>query len=232
MKTTALAQLVELLGECKGITATPELVEATGYSDRAIRKAKAELRCRNYSAARNPGAGTPVPNGTRVPDSHTCARAYKELPSEVVTLKKDIPPVGPPKSEPKKSKRKSPARPLPEDWVIPDDWVAKAESKFKLSAKVITQQAEQFHRNALQNDRRCVRWEMAFGNWIGKGLAEGWIKSAARKPQSNGVDDANRRALQEILGNGDVDGEAEQASNRTKFTQPGQTQDDLSPMLI
>jgi hypothetical protein len=56
-KLTALAQLIELYAEAKGITATQELARLTGYSDRAIRKAKTELECRNPGAA----PGTPVP---------------------------------------------------------------------------------------------------------------------------------------------------------------------------
>jgi len=48
---TTLAQLVALYAECKGVTSTKELAELTGRSDRAIRKAKAELRCRNHSSA-------------------------------------------------------------------------------------------------------------------------------------------------------------------------------------
>lgn len=56
MKRTALAQLVEMYAECRGVTSTKELADATGYSQRAIRKAKAELGCRNHSSA-----GTPVP---------------------------------------------------------------------------------------------------------------------------------------------------------------------------
>ena len=56
-RITALAQLVALYAECRGVTSTAELVAATGYTERAIRKAKAELGCRNQGAA-----------GTRVPE--------------------------------------------------------------------------------------------------------------------------------------------------------------------
>lgn len=44
MRKTALAQLVELYAECRGVTTTAELAQLTGYSERAIWKAKAELR--------------------------------------------------------------------------------------------------------------------------------------------------------------------------------------------
>ncbi len=68
-RLSALAQLIQLYAE-QGVTSTPELSERTGYSERAIRKAKAEPGCRHRGAARNqgaarkPGAASP---GTRVP---------------------------------------------------------------------------------------------------------------------------------------------------------------------
>lgn len=100
-KLTALAQLIEVLAE-KGITTTSALVERTGYTDRAIRKARAELECRNQGAA-----GTIVPEpgcrpGTRVPQTEpecrnqgaALARAYIESPSEITLtpeVKKESP---------------------------------------------------------------------------------------------------------------------------------------------
>lgn len=88
-KPTALAQLVAI-HMANGITSTKALSDETGYSDRAIRKAKAELECRNYSSARNQSAAHP---GTIVPQAEPeCrnqsaaprARAYKEFPSGIV----------------------------------------------------------------------------------------------------------------------------------------------------
>lgn len=103
-KPTALAQLIAI-HMANGMTSTKDLCAETGYSDRAIRKAKAELECRNYSAARHPGAASP---GTIVPQPEPeCrltrnysaapprARAYKESPSEIV-LEDSIPPLAPP----------------------------------------------------------------------------------------------------------------------------------------
>lgn len=58
---SALAQLVAI-HMANGTTSTAELARIIGYSDRAIRKAKAELGCRNQSAERNYSAGTIVPN--------------------------------------------------------------------------------------------------------------------------------------------------------------------------
>lgn len=80
---TALAQLIAIYTSA-GIVNVSDIAKRTGYSDRAIRKAKAELGCRN------PGAdcGTPVPErnpgaGTRVPEP-SCAGATNELPTEVL----------------------------------------------------------------------------------------------------------------------------------------------------
>src|SRR6056300_1721442 len=39
MKITALAQLVRLYAECRGVTSTAKLAELTGYSERSIWKA-------------------------------------------------------------------------------------------------------------------------------------------------------------------------------------------------
>lgn len=57
-RLTALAQLVQMYAECRGITSTAEIAAATGYTDRAIRKAKAELEFRNQSSS---GTGVPEP---------------------------------------------------------------------------------------------------------------------------------------------------------------------------
>lgn len=64
-KVTALAQLIQLLDQHEGIKSTADLARRTGYTERAIRKAKTELECRTD---RNPGAGTIVPPGTQVPE--------------------------------------------------------------------------------------------------------------------------------------------------------------------
>lgn len=61
-RLSALAQLCELL-IADGLTTTQELCKRTGYGERAIRKARAELECRNSSA------GNRVPNGTLVRNS-------------------------------------------------------------------------------------------------------------------------------------------------------------------
>lgn len=91
---TALAQLIAIYTSA-GIVNVSDIAKRTGYSDRAIRKAKAELGCRNPGAdggtpvpepgchtgtpvpKRNPGAGTPVPEPSR-------AHATNELPTEVL----------------------------------------------------------------------------------------------------------------------------------------------------
>jgi hypothetical protein len=83
MKITALAQLVELYAECRGVTSTKELAELTGYTDRAIRKAKAELQCRNQSSERNQNAGTRVPKAE--PQCRPLARAQAILENSNIT---------------------------------------------------------------------------------------------------------------------------------------------------
>lgn len=70
-RLSALAQLCELL-IADGLTTTQELCKRTGYGERAIRKARAELECRNSSA------GNRVPNGTLVRNSSSPDK--KEIP--------------------------------------------------------------------------------------------------------------------------------------------------------
>lgn len=79
---TALAQLVAVYTSA-GIISAAELSKRTGYSERAIRKAKAELGCRNPGAAGTTVPepefrdGTPVPQAEpecRNPDAASCAR--------------------------------------------------------------------------------------------------------------------------------------------------------------
>lgn len=96
MKRTALAQLVELYAECRGVTSTKELAELTGYTDRAIRKAKAELECRNQSSGRNQGSGTRVPKAE--PQCRPLARvqAIPEVKSNITTSSSESPASGKP----------------------------------------------------------------------------------------------------------------------------------------
>lgn len=78
-RLSALAQLCELL-IADGLTTTQELCKRTGYGERAIRKARAELECRNSSA------GNRVPNGTLVRNSSSPAKErvspHTPLPKE------------------------------------------------------------------------------------------------------------------------------------------------------
>ena len=73
VRLTALAQLCELL-IADGLTTTKQLVERTGYGERAIRAARAELECRNSSAERNSSAGN------RMPERNSSAAPQKEIP--------------------------------------------------------------------------------------------------------------------------------------------------------
>ena len=96
-RLSTLAQLVQMYGECKGISSTKQLAELIGVSERAIRKAKAELSFpgtdvpRNHSSA---GTGTYVPPpGTIVPPEpeqefrpEPRAPARNEYPSGITIL--------------------------------------------------------------------------------------------------------------------------------------------------
>lgn len=140
-KITALAQLVALYAECRGVTSTAELVAATGYTERAIRKAKAELGCRNQGAAgtrvpepqcrhgtpvpltRNPGAVSEPRCRNQGADSASRTHAHIELPSGVVITKKEVEESEVGKTSKIANRQKSPrgAR-LQPDWSLPTEW--------------------------------------------------------------------------------------------------------------
>lgn len=101
-RLSALAQLVALYAECKGVTAAAKLAELTGYSERAIWKARAELRftepeCTLNHSSVNQSAVHPEPecSATLNQSSAPLARAYKESPSEIVISKGNSPPTPP-----------------------------------------------------------------------------------------------------------------------------------------
>jgi hypothetical protein len=82
-RLTALAQLVQLYAECKGITSTTQLAELTGYDERSIRRAKADIDVRGHRCP-----GIDVQPGHRV-QGQPRARAYKESPSEINIISKN-----------------------------------------------------------------------------------------------------------------------------------------------
>lgn len=102
MKITALAQLVRLYAECRGVTSTAKLAELTGYSERSIWKAKAELRDSEAGCTLNPSSVNhssvhPEPECTNPePECSPLAGAScaQELFEEIIT------PIPPQKPEP------------------------------------------------------------------------------------------------------------------------------------
>lgn len=106
---TPTAKLIALL-EAAGITKAADVAEAIGISDRAVRKAKAELRDRNHSSS-----GTTVPelqdrvelqdrnsgseSGTTVPDSASRVLDNNKLTSLEDSSKKNNNPLPPTKTK-------------------------------------------------------------------------------------------------------------------------------------
>lgn len=94
---TALAQLVAI-HMANGVSATRELARLTGYSERAVLKAKKELGCgtrvRNPGAEANPGAeprcGSEPECGTPVRSSRAPIHARLETPSGLYSNLEDI----------------------------------------------------------------------------------------------------------------------------------------------
>lgn len=68
------------------------------------------------------------------------------------------------KQKQKREGRKSPSRPLP------DDWAPAASHRQKAASERIDldKEAEKFRDNALAHDRRYANWDRAFSNWLSK----------------------------------------------------------------
>ena len=68
--------------------------------------------------------------------------------------------------EPRKT-RKKPEAPLPDDWV-PSSENLQLVAKLGLSTSEELRERQRFRNHAKQNDRRCVRWDSAYANWLDK----------------------------------------------------------------
>lgn len=187
-KLTALAQLIALYAEAKGITATQELARLTGYSDRAIRKAKTELECRNPGAA----PGTPVPEPECRPeprcrqtrnsgaDAEPQCRNPGAVPSRVeynnkLTTLEDIPvssevsEVGAKSQKPPKRKASPRGARLQPDWELPDAWRQWTQVNFAhASADLVATEADKFRDYWIaKSGQQAAKldWEATWRNW-------------------------------------------------------------------
>ena len=96
MKITALAQLVRLYAECRGVTSTAKLAELTGYSERSIWKAKAELRDSEAGCTLNPSSvnhssvhpepecTNPEPECSPLACAHDAPELFEEIKNPIV----------------------------------------------------------------------------------------------------------------------------------------------------
>jgi len=195
---TALSQLVAIYTSA-GIISATEIAAKTGYTERAVRKAKAELGCRNPGATepecRNPGSGsgTPVPSrnpsaGTPVPqtESLACAdkttRATNELPSEVLSHRVIDSPVAPTIAKPKRLR--SQGSRLPADWELPDDWKVWAQVNCFASDDRIAIEAANFadYWIAKPSQATSLDWKRTWQKWARKAFSA----AGNRRPQFTG----------------------------------------------
>lgn len=72
--------------------------------------------------------------------------------------------VSPETGSTKPKKRRSPETPIPDDWRPNETAIAKAAS----IGVDVDREAQRFRNHALSIDRRCVRWDAAFANWLDK----------------------------------------------------------------
>jgi hypothetical protein len=66
--------------------------------------------------------------------------------------------------EPSSATRKKPARPIPEDWEPTGEHKTKAAE----NGLDLAREAEAFKLHAEAHDRRAVRWNAAFSQWLAK----------------------------------------------------------------
>ncbi len=66
-----------------------------------------------------------------------------------------------------KVKRKAPEIPIPDDWQ-PDAGNIATGASLGFSSAWVLAEAAKFRSKALETDRRCVRWDQAFDNWLRK----------------------------------------------------------------
>lgn len=172
---TALAQLVAI-HMANGVTDAKQLASLTGYSERAIRKAKTELECRsqgatepgcrNYSAARNQGAGTRVPNGTPVPESAFARVEEKLLPPKQEEISQHLEQNSKPAKPAASCKRGSR---LPDDWVLPKSWGDWTLTTFPASTpELVRLEAEKFadHWHSAPGQKGVkLDWLATWRNW-------------------------------------------------------------------
>lgn len=193
---TALAQLIAL-HMANGISTVAELSKLTGYTERAIRKARTELGCRNPGAAaepqcrnqgatepefrnpgaeRNPSAGTPVPEASRVVNNTSLTSLEDRLVSEVS--------VSPPVRSPKRKTETKQGTRLAEDWTLPGDWRDWARVTCPAaSAEMIDREGLKFgnHWQAKAGQQaRKLNWFKTWQNWCLTAFA-----TAPTRPQAN-----------------------------------------------
>ena len=65
-------------------------------------------------------------------------------------------------SQPKR-RRKHPETPIPDDWAPTDEHRKRAAAR----GVDVDHEADQFRAHAQAHDRRCVRWNAAFTQWLG-----------------------------------------------------------------
>jgi len=170
---TALAQLVAI-HIANGVSATRDLARLTGYSERAVLKAKKELGCgtivRNPGADAHPGAelgcGSEPECGTPVRSSRAPIRACLETPSG---LDSTLEVLDSPSSVPPKRKAAPRGARLSADWTLPDDWQQWARINFAhASDAMVALEADKFRDFwcSKAGQSACkLDWEATWRNW-------------------------------------------------------------------
>ncbi len=82
-------------------------------------------------------------------------------------------------------KRKKPSVSLADDWVPCLDLSAKLKADHSLTRDEMNFCYQQMKGHAHANDRKCVNWNAAFGNWIRKAVADGQIGPSSRGRKLN-----------------------------------------------
>lgn len=135
-----------------------------------------------------------------VPASHAPAdittRATKELPSEVVILKNNIPPLAPPTPKTAKPKSEKCGSRLDDEFELPEDWRQWALVNCPLSSRDTVELegrkfANHWQSSAGQNARKR-NWYKAWQNWCYRAFASAPVRPRAQVPSWQ--DERNQKA--------------------------------------
>jgi len=187
----------------EGSPASPEsstspAIPADG--NKASPESPAYGKIREKSVPQFPPAGLLEPEPSCARDITT--RATKELPSEVVILENNIPPLAPPTPKTAKPKSEKCGTRLPDDFELPEDWRQWALVNCPLSSPDRVELegrkfANHWQASSGQNARKRS-WYKAWQNWCYRAFASAPIRPRAQAPSWQEERNQKARLIMEL----------------------------------